>query len=212
MEVYFYCNYANSKRGFLLTKLCADGLNTVSLFNSHDKGERIIDKFFSYDIFKVLWMDIQKDGFAYFNPGTVESFFGIRGLTGTISGRNGYLNIAFLAERDEAFALERLARGILSDIKAFSTRVFDVLSVGGKLGYELDAIGFEALLDYTANIVCNNFPVDIKRNSESPCDLFKFGVYVGSWESASREFMPDIPWKSKPKQALDENTFRNLFN
>lgn len=211
MDVYFYCNYANSKRGFLLTKLCADGLETASMFNSEDKGELMVDKFFSYDAFKLLWMDITEDNSVVFKPEVSKSFFGIRGLTGTISDRNGYLNIAFLAEKDESESLEYLVRGILYDLKSFTDKVFNALSVGGELGYELDTGKFEAIIDYTANISYDDFPIEIKSEGNTPRSLFKLGVYVNSWESASQDFEPNWIWKLKPKQAMDENTFRNLF-
>lgn len=212
MEVYFYCNYANSNRGFLLTKLCPDGLKAVSLFNSQDKGEQLVDRFFSYDSFRVLWTEIPENYSSLFKPETEYSFFGIRGLNGTISEKKGYLNIAFLACKDEKEELEYLVRGILYNVRLFSSKIFDALSAGGKDSYELDTEKFADIIDSAANTQFADFPIKIRSSSNTMRDTLKLAVYVGSWEDACSKLGPDWLWKICPKQAISESTYKELFN
>lgn len=212
MEVYFYCNYNNSSRGFLLTKLCRDGLKSVTLFNSQNKGELLVDRFFSYDCFRILWLEIPKNNTHFFKPETENIFFGLRGLNGTISGKKGYLNIAFLADNNEKEEMENLVRGILCDISCFSDRVFNALSAGGKDSYELDTEKFTAIIDSAVNNEYTYLPFNIKTTCRTLRDLLRFAVYVGAWEDAYPNLESDAIWKIRPKQAINEKNYTQLFN
>lgn len=211
MKIYFYCNYSNSRRGFYLTKLCDNGLEAVSLSDSDNECEMLLDRFFSYDCFRVLWIDIPKDEMVLFNPEAKAAVFGIKGFTGEISDRKGYLNLAFLADENELLVFEKLAKGILSDINGFAKGVFDCLSVGGKNSYELDTERFMALIDKTEKEEALNLPAVIKSSCHTQRDMLKLGVFRDSWEYALRIIGSPWYWKIRPKQAIEENQFNELF-
>ena len=120
--------------------------------------------------------------------------------------------MAFLAENEEKEVMEALVRGILYDTHGFSKKVFSALSVGGKNGYELDTEKFEKIIDSVVNTEAEGFPINIKPVCTTSRDLLKLGVYVGSWEDAYTKLGPDLIWKIKPRQAINEDTYRKLFN
>lgn len=213
MEVFFYCNYANSKAGFQLTRLKSGKLVSTSLFNSGNKGELLIDRFFSYDLFRVLWTEIPTEDSKPFKAEAQSSFFGIRGLTGTISDRSGYLNIAFLSGKDEILETEYLARGILTDIRKFTKETFLCLSVGGETSYELDSARFSSLIDRTINSEYRPLPITETLNQSNTTlrSLLKFGVLSDSWEAASSLFEPKWLWKLRPGQVIDDEEFKKFI-
>lgn len=212
MDVYFYCNYTNSQRGFFLTKICNGKLEPVSLYESKNKGELLVDRFFSYDNFHLLWMELPEDGTSFFNPEINCSFLGIRSLNGEISGRNGYLDLAFLANKNETDDMEYLVRGILSGTETFKRNVFECLSVGGKNGYELNTEKFSELLDKTANSIEHNLPFSFIKKNRTQRNMLKFGVLSGSWEEASCTLGPSLLWKLRPKEVIDIQQFKKLFS
>lgn len=211
MEIFFYCNHSNSRRGFYLTKLCDTGLTDVSLSYSDDKCEMMLDRFFSYDYFRVLWLDIPKDDTVLFNPEARASIFGLRGFTGEISGRKGYLNLAFLAKEDEMFKLKKIIGSILDDIEDFVRGVFGCLSVGEKNGYEINTERFGELLDKLESDDNGQLPVIVRSACLTQRDLLRFAVFSGSWEHVSQTISQSWIWKIRPKQAIDENQFLELF-
>lgn len=212
MEVYFYCNYTNSYRGFYPAKLCADGLREVNLLNSQDRGELLAERFFSYESFRILWLELPEKDTSFINPVTEKSFLGIGGLEGTISDKKGYINMAFVADKDEKDITESLARGILHNLKEFSARVADALYIEGKGIYKLDTEKFTSIIDDTVNAEVESFPFSIKAKNTSLRDMLRFAVYIGSWENAACILEPDWLWKIRPKQAISEKDFKEHIN
>ncbi|MBR3802339.1 MAG: hypothetical protein IKK37_02700 [Clostridia bacterium] len=213
MDIYFYCNYINSRKGFFLTKLSDSGLIPATFMYSNDKYDMFLDRFFSYDCFRVLWYKIPKNESASFFPKSNASFFGLRNFTGDISDRKGYLNLAFLAKDDEIATLDKLADGILADINSFVAAVFSCLSVGSKNSYELDTQRFMAVIGQAMAKENSQFYVLKKSSLFTAKDLLRFGVCKGGWDYASKLLCDSISGKSRPKQMLDESEFERMtFN
>ena len=210
MDIYFYCNYINSRKGFFLTKLSDSGLVPATFMYSDNKYDVFLDRFFSYDCFRILWYKIPENESASFFPSSNACVFGLRNFTGEISDRKGYLNLAFLAKDDEVETLEKLADGILADINGFVECVFSCLSVGGKNSYELDAEKFTALLRQTTTKENSRFFVSKKSSPLTAKDLLRFGVFKGGWDYASKLLGESLSRKSCPKQMLEESEFERL--
>lgn len=210
MDIYFYCNYTNSRKGFFLTKLDGNELIPAGFSSSSDKYDMFLDRFFSYDCFRVLWYAIPENESVSFKPASNACVFGLRNFTGEISGRKGYLNFAVLAKGDEVAALDRLAEGVLADIDGFVAAVFACLSVGGQYSYELDADKFSALINQTATKENNAFFALKKSSPFTVKDLLRFGVYRGGWDYAGKIISTSKPWKRCPKQMLEESEFERM--
>lgn len=210
MKLYLYCSYANSKRGFVLTVLQETELAPVILSGSEDPGEQMVDRFFTYDAFRILWQEFPKNNSLPVFPQSGGGMFGIRGLHGTISDRAGVVNFALLADQGEQERLEALALGILADPEGFALALCGCLSIGGPCGYHaegprlwelLDSIQPEAvperLLAYRNGLGQRMYTVR---------EMLRLAVYVGSWEQAAQYLYPHWIWKARPKQAfsLDE--------
>lgn len=215
MELYLYCSYTHSKRGFVLTKLSEDGLIPVSLCNAHDRGIQILEKFFSYDAFRILWQEFPDGGNVPIFPGTGGAIFGIRGLKGKFSDRDGVINFAFLARKEELKRLYELAGGILADPDGFALSLSSCLSVGGACGYQADV---ERVRELLACIHADKLPeamaqiLDGKNNRVySIREQLRFAVYIGTWEQAAQHMHPHWIWKSCPKQAMSQEAFAQLL-
>lgn len=197
MEIYLYCSYEQSQKGFCLTKIAGDELVLCP------KAPEIIGEFFYYDRYQILWRDIPDDT----QPNKREiavcgSFFGLRGLKGRIRGeRWGNANVAFLAENDEDItALRRIGIGILGDVDSFTVMLLRQLSIGGDAGYQLDVPVFQEYINrFTAAarlkpLVDTGHPAmgilpflkrqDPARTSQ---DLVRFAVSVADWEDPSEK-------------------------
>lgn len=140
MEIYLYCTYAGSRNGYVLTKL-HDGC----LVRAEQIVPAIVGDFFSYDRFRVLWMEgrniprlAEKT-----ETGTKTLFFGARGLRGSMpGGRSVTSNIALLAEEGEEHCVRQAALAVIGDWNRFEKILSGMLSVGGDAGYELDSGAF----------------------------------------------------------------------
>ena len=142
MEIYFYCTYIHSAKGFFLTRLEHGILCPV-----RDSPPRVVRDFFSYERFRILWESLplppeKEQKTSQENQGSAV-FCGFGALRGTLSdGRPGIANLAFLADRKERELLNRIVLCALGNYNAFEARVFQYLSVGGACGYRLDAEAF----------------------------------------------------------------------
>lgn len=214
MKLYLYCSYTHSKRGFVLTQLMEDKLVPVSLINTQMAGEQILEHFFSYDAFRILWQEFSDNGRIPLFPGTGGAVFGIRGLNGKISDRDGVINFAVLCDRNETAELCRLAAGVLSDPERFVLSLSSCLSIGGICGYQADAGRIRELLTSTQTdhlpAVLRHLP-NIRNRAYSVRDQLRFAVYVGTWEQASQHMSPGWIWKACPKQAISQDMFAEYF-
>lgn len=210
MKVYLYCSYTHSKRGFVLTRLQGDELAAVNLSCTQDVGEKIVYNFFTNDVFRVLWQEYPGEDSLPVLPKTEGGMFGICGLRGPIEDRNGSLNFALLAEREEVSVLNRIAAGILADPEGFALGLCRCLSIGGICGYRADAGMLRELLTVLHDQTPEAEQDGKNQLAYSVRELLKYAVYVGSWEQASEYLRPRWIWKLRPKQALSQEEFAEL--
>lgn len=140
MEIYLYCTYAGSRNGYVLTKL-HDGC----LARAEQTVPAMVGDFFSYDRFRVLWMEGRNIPrlAEKAETGTKTLFFGARGLRGSMpGGRSVTSNIALLAEEGEEHCVRQAALAVIGDWNRFEKILSEMLSVGGDAGYELDSGAF----------------------------------------------------------------------
>lgn len=222
MDIYFYCSYENSKRGFYLTRLEGDKLVPENLSGRKDRCGQLVDRFFTYDDFRILWREIPENNAIPLFPTAERGMFGIRGLQGMMSGRRATGNIALIAGANELKLLRNIAVGIISDTDSFAASLFNCLSVGGPCGYSADAKAIRTLTDTLGKTKPEerNLPNRIKeliRQSEdgrpmSERDLLRFAVYVATWEQAAEHMTPQWLWKKRPVRALSIQEFEKLRN
>ena len=210
MKLYLYCSYTHSKRGFVLSEVSGDELIPVSLMGAQDRGKKILENFFTYDTFRILWQEFSQHNSIPLFPGSDGAVFGMRGLIGKISDRDGVINFAVLADKGEVKSLWKLAAGILADPEGFVQSLSSCLSIGGNCGYQADAGRIWALLKciQTEHLpaVLQHLP-NPRSKPYSVRDQLRLAVYIGNWEQASEYMIPHWIWKSCPKQAICHETF-----
>ena len=210
MQTFFYCNYSGSVQGFRLARLTPEGLTPTSLYECKDLAFCTVDRFFSYDCFRTLWLEFQREETVVQLPQSYRGMFGVRGLTGKIEDRAGVINIAFLAEGYELEELDSYAIGILSDLSGFSNRLFSCLNIGSDIGYELDVEKFNCLVNQLKQNTDILLPFPIRVETNSSKDLLRFGVHIGSYDQAINSVCSVNFWPKKPEQVIDEKTFMRL--
>lgn len=210
MKLYLYCSYTHSKRGFVMTRLQGEELTPANLSCTQDVGEKIVNSFFTNDVFRILWQEYPGEDSLPVLPKTEGGMFGICGLRGPIEDRNGSVNFALLADREEVPALNRIAAGVLADPEGFALALCRCLSIGGVCGYRADA---KTLRELLTSLHDQNADAEQDEKSQlaySVRELLKYAVYVGSWEQASEYLHPRWIWKIRPKQALSQEEFAEL--
>lgn len=217
MEIYLYCSYEQSQKGFCLTKIEGDSLVPCS------NAPEIIGEFFYYDRYQVLWRDI---------PGELQpnkrqiaasgSFFGLRGLKGRIQGgRWGNANIAFwVSDPEEIPTLRRIAMGILGNVDAFTVLLLQQLSIGGESGYLLDVPVVQRYLDtFTRSTRLKLLDVGSalsllpflqrKEDAQTPEELVRLAVGSDLADlTAKKRFLQ----RSKPQPLLTPEQFHEIFS
>lgn len=220
MEIYLYCSYEQSQRGFCLTKI--EGNTLVSCPNAPE----IIGNFFYYDRYQVLWQDIPAD----LQPNKQEvaikgSFFGLRGLKGRIQGgRWGSANIALLTnDPGELSALRRMALGILGDVDQFNVLLLQQLSIGGDAGYLLDvpvllqylnafsqASKLKLLVDGCHPAMALLPSLQRKDTAQTTSELLRLAV-GNSLPNGSAEKAKGFFRRKKPRPLLTPEQFKDIF-
>lgn len=210
MKIYLYCSYTHSKRGFVLSQLIGNELAAVSLSSAEDPGEILVNHFFTYDAFRVLWQEYPEAKCLPILPKAGGAMFGIRGMQGPLEDRTAIVNFAILADKEEMESLNRIAAGILEAPEDFTLGICRCLSIGGPCGYKADG---EALKELLKDVQENHthrrgdFKIPITRSVR---DMLKLAVYIGSWEQAAEYLCPRWIWKFCPKQALSQEEFAQL--
>lgn len=211
MKIYLYCSYTHSKRGFVLSQLIGNDLVAVNLSDAEDPGEVLVNHFFNYDMFRVLWLGYPEENSLPILPKAGGAMFGIRGLQGPLDDRTGSINFALLANKEDMESLNRIATGILENPEGFAMGICRCLSIGGPCGYKADG---EALKELMKVIQENH--THQQENSKIPIvrsvrDMLKLAVYIGSWERAAEYLHPNWIWKICPKHALSQEEFAQLL-
>lgn len=221
MEVYFYCSYEHSQKGFSLTRL--QGGELVSM--AFDELPKVAEQFFSIDHFLLLWRDLTAESSDWMKPEVTGSFFGLRGLRGQMSdGRSSTVNLAFYADGEELPLLRRTALTILGDYDGFRARVFSWLSVGGPCSYLLDGDAFEQWLRQSsqANKLRRLAPEDdpavqllpLLQRQQPPAlesELLRLAVCTCGWKEIRETMGHRLVWFLKPRNVLTPEAFDAAF-
>ena len=214
MKLYLYCSYTHSKRGFVLTQLVNDELEPVSLAGSEDPGEKLVNAFFSYDAFRILWTEYPEEKSLPVLPRTKGCLFGIRGLRGPLEDRTGIINFALLADPEEMEEMNRIASGIVANPESFVLAICSCLSIGGPSGYKADGSAIWEVLKSIQQAPEPNMeeePGSFRSVAYSVRNMLKLAVYIGSWEQAAEYLHPQWIWKICPKQAISQEAFAQLY-
>lgn len=217
MDIYLYCSYTNARLGFCLARL--EGNALVPAVLSDSAGERLVNDFFFYDRFRVLWQEYALDAAPFFLKGVGGGVFGMRSLHGTISGREGVVNFMLSAEKEELETLQSTALGILDDPAAFTSALFDCLEIGGSCGYQADGRTLRNLFNSIHRKVEDGSPHMIEQflcsstveRILSARRFLRFAVYISSWEQVCEQFGPKLLWWRCPQQAISEAQFLSLY-
>lgn len=219
MEVYFYCSYEHSQKGFFMTRL-ADG----QLMPVEDIPQKV-EEFFSYDRFQILWYDLcEQETQKLWKPQPNGMFFGLRNLRGQMTdGRGCTANLLLFADSDEVAALRRIALSILGDYPAFERQFTGWLSVGG-CSYELNTQAFCAWMDACSEASQLERYADPKSKAanllfwmqrvEEPhieLELLRLAVYTGSWKDVQSVMGQRVAWMVKHPCALSPEEFESIF-
>ncbi len=135
MQIYLFCSYEHSQKGFYMTRL-ENGV-LVPAIGRDTNAPGAVREFFSYERYFALYRQ-NCAGDQPIMPNSTGSFFGLRHLEGLIDGRKATANLAILAEAGEFAALRQSALTILGDVEAFRRSLFAALHIGGPCGYEAD--------------------------------------------------------------------------
>lgn len=222
MDIYFYCSYEHSKRGFFPTYLSENKLIAADESNGTMLPKAVWD-FFSYDEFLLLWRDYPvKESLLFPEPS--YGIFGLRSLEGYIAERKAVINMAVFANEEEAYMLERAVLAILYHYGEFTKSLFHWMSLGGDCGYQLDGEKLTGWLQEKINPdngkqSIGNRELDrvlkfIQTREEGmliPSDLLRFAVYRTDWKSAAPHMGKSRIWKIRPKKAISQKEFQRLF-
>lgn len=187
-----------------MTCLEGDQLVSKPLHDSQDLGEQAADRFFSYDNFRILWQEFPTNPHLPIVTGVAGGIFGVRSLRGKIGERDGVVNFALLAEKEETAQLQAAAIKILKNLKGFSAALFAQLTIGGSCGYQTEGDGLRRLFE---ELLVQPEKSEEEKLLRTPRDLLRFAVYIGDWESASDHLNPGWLWKKCPKQAVSETEY-----
>lgn len=206
MRIFLYCSYAHSQRGFCLTRLEGETLVPQSLKQLCGPMEQAVDKFLSYDSFRILWQEFPGDVCFGFVKGVRGGIFGVRSLRGTIEGRNGVANVVLLAEQEELPMLHGAAQRILEDLPGFAKALFARMALGGSCGYRETGPELCQLFD---DLMAQPVQQEPMKRLTTLKELLKFAVYVGSWQEAASQLTPGKGWGRCPERALSELEYAN---
>ena len=136
MDIYFYCSYAHSRKGFTLTRLKNRSENrfenrpenSTSAINAVRAEEvpAFVRDFFAFDGFRLLYMEFPEDDPDREMAG--KSFLGVRNLRGSMQdGRKAYANIVFIAGNAEKEFMKNAVLDIVGDWKRFQAAFIRLL-------------------------------------------------------------------------------------
>lgn len=225
MEIYFYCSYEHSRRGFFLTRLEEDGL--VPAEDGDRQPPEMIREFFSYDRYSFLWRDLCPPvDKPWQRPQCTGGFCGLRSLRGTMAdGRSGTVNLAFLAGPEEETLLRRTALTILADYSGFRSMIFSWLFVGEPCGYQLDVPAFRDWLHRCGGasrlrrLVEADSPaarllpgLQRTRPPRLERDALRLAACTCTWKEIYESMGSRPIWRRRPRCAITEEQFDAAFS
>lgn len=219
MEVYFYCSYEHSQKGFFMTRL-----ESGELLPAETVPENV-EAFFSFDRFQALWYDVcSQQEQTLWKPQPYGSFFGLRNLRGEMAdGRRCTANLLLMADADEVTDLRRIALSVLGDYPKFQQQFTGWLRVGGH-SYELNTQSFSRWMEACShaghlerfagpNTRASHLLAWMQRVEEPKLatDLLRLAVYTSSWKDIQQIMGKGIAWKLKHPCALTPEEFEEVF-
>jgi len=224
MEVFFYCSYERSQRGFFMTQVGENGLAAAE-----EEGRtppQAVRAFFSYDRFSFLWRDLCPPTSKLWEaPVCTGGLCGIRNVRGQLAdGRSGVVNLAIYAGADELVSLRRIALSVLGDYDAFQNLALSWLSTGGELGYQLDLSAFRGWMEKCQEAsrlrrlapaeerairLLSGFRLDRPPRLER--DTLHLAACTSDWRTIYESMGAPGAWKRKPRCALSEDEFTAAF-
>lgn len=198
MEVYFYGSYAMSQKGFYFSRL-----KNGQLYETTDLPQ-IINSFFSYDAFWLVWRDIDEENIFF--PKATQTFFGVRHLKGQLDGREAYMNLAFLGSIEEVESFKKMAMHWFHDYNQLENKVFECMSLDEHMCFQLDAQAFFGLF---SNDVQEENKFTIPSSPLSIRGLIHYAVCSYDWENTSRYLKPNWLWRKKPHHVFSAQEFRS---
>lgn len=210
MDIYFYCSYEHSQKGFCMTKL--EGNKLIQAGNI----PTAVNEFFRYDKFAVLWRDFAD---------TDIMFFGLRGLSGiNTEGRRFDINMAITAGKDEFVALRRVALDCLGNLSRFQKMICSLFFVGGPCSYTLKEDEFNEYIKrcsrYTKINIINKQDKRIVKilphflrteNSSKDTELLRFAVYTGSRNDVTEMMGGSWRWRFNYVFVMSYTEYMSLF-
>jgi len=222
MEIYFYCSYEHSRTGFFLTRFENEQLVAAD-FSSLPP---VVEEFFSYDRFRLLWRDLCYALEKPLDPPEITgSFCGIREMKGIMrDGRNGTVNMAIYADAHELTLMRRVVLSILGDFDTFRGTLFQWLSAGGDCSYQLDGTAFRRWLEecgsrthlrpVSKQSAAASLLPSLQRNTAPRWerDLLRLAVCIRSWKELCETMGSRLMWGLKPRCVLMEQEFTKAFS
>ena len=219
MEVFFYCSYEHSQKGFFMTRLVNGQLQPVETVPEN------VEAFFSYDRFQVLWYDFcDEEVQTLWRPQPRGMFFGLRNLRGEMAdGRRCTANLLLIADADEMTDLRRLALTILGDYPTFERQFTSWLRVGGH-SYELNTQAFCTWMEECSGAShleryagpgskASKLLFWMQRTDQPnlETDLLRLAVYTSGWRDLRQVMGSGVAWKLKHPCALSPDEFDAVF-
>lgn len=224
MEIFFYCSYEQSQRGFFMTRVGSEGL--VPAEEGGGMPPEAVRTFFSYDRFSFLWRDLCPPTAKLWEaPSCTGGICGVRNLRGPLAdGRSGVVNLAFYAGVEEMVPLRRTALSILGDFDTFRAAALNWISVGGEWGYQLNLPAFRRWLEdcRAATRLRKLVPAEeraiqllsqlqLDRPPRLERDTLHLAACTSGWEAICQSMGAPGAWKRKPRRALSEEEFAVAF-
>lgn len=219
MEVYFYCSYEHSQKGFFMTRLVSGELLPAETVPEN------VEAFFSYDRFQALWYDVcSQQEQKLWKPQPDGMFFGLRNLRGEMAdGRRCTANLLLIADGEETTSLRRIALTVLGDYPAFQRQLTGWLRVGGH-SYELNIQAFSQWMETCSHYGRLERLVQPETRAASllawmqrveepklETDLLRLAVYTSGWKDIQQVMGKGIAWKLKHPCALTPEEFETVF-
>lgn len=224
MDIYFYCTYENSGRGYYPTYFDGTGLREADGNSGIDMPQTVKD-FFFYDRFKLLWR-YYVNSCSLFSENGYE-FFGIRNVKGNIgktgTERTATVNAVFLAGKKESDLLRRIALYAIGNYPSFALDITSMLTVDRDKGYDIDGAAFISWITRKKNILNEaytqhdeatqllNVLMDKKQISFMHIGLLKFAVCTESWENIQPSMGKGFSVNKKPREAISYGEYERIF-
>ncbi len=187
---------------------------------------QVVDDFFSYDMFDVLWYDIPMNSdFKFWKPETDGAFFGVRNLCGESSdGRKMTVNMAITAEESEMTSIRRIALAVLGDYPSFEKKITGCFYIDGS-SYALKTDAFYGWINAAEKTqsVTRCVPAQSKvssmlmrmKRAEEPLtesDLLRLAVYTSDRKDIRKITGDGLVWKMKHPCIVSSSEFYDLFS